>query len=151
VVLSPTSRGLVPEDNPLCLGPSGVVGYPPASLAVREADLLIGIGSRFSDLQTYRWTLVEPGVPIVQVDLDPTEIGRHYPTTVGIVADARTFAEALLDATADLTPDAERRGWVAGWLAAAAHGGRGRGDGRRAREPRLRRAKYLLVSSRPAR
>src|SRR5207237_2031982 len=109
VVLGPSSRGLVPEDHPLCLGPSGVLGYPPASRAVRDADLLIGIGSSFSDLQTHHWTLVEPGVPIVQVDLDPAEIGRHYPTAVGVVADARTFAEALLDAAAALNPDAAPR------------------------------------------
>ena len=114
LVLSPTSRGLVAEDHPLCLGPSGIVGYPPASRALREADLLLGIGSRFSDLQTGRWTLIEAGVPIVQADLDPSEVGRHYPVAVGAACDARLFAEGLVAAIegANLSADAERGEWT---------------------------------------
>lgn len=129
VVLSASSRGLVPEDHPLCLGSSGVIGYPAASRALREADLIVGLGARFSDLQTSRWQHIQPGVPIVQCDLDAAEIGQQYPVTVGVLADVRAFVDQLLIGAEHglpvddgqgglraepLAPDPDRQAWAAG-------------------------------------
>ena len=95
VVNSPTSRHAMPETHPLVLGPSGIVGYEPVGDAIREADLVLAIGSRLSDLQTARGALLPDGAPIVQVDIDSAAIGENHNVTVGIAADARSFAEAL--------------------------------------------------------
>jgi acetolactate synthase-1/2/3 large subunit len=115
VVNSPTSRGVLPESHPLVLGASGIIGYEPIGDAIREADLVLAIGSRLSDLQTSRGELLPIGAPLIQIDIDPAAIGREYPVTVATVADARAFAEALntiIEGTPLNVPDA-RRNWVA--------------------------------------
>jgi acetolactate synthase-1/2/3 large subunit len=115
VVNSPTSRGVLPETHPLVLGASGIIGYEPIGDAIREADLVLAIGSRLSDLQTSRGELLPVGAPLIQIDIDPAAIGREYPVTVAAVADARAFTEALnqaLERTLLDVPDA-RRNWTA--------------------------------------
>ena len=114
VVNTATSRGVVAETDELVMGPSGIVGFEPMGNAVREADLVLAIGSRLSDIQLSRGELLAPGAPIVQVDIDGAAIGRDPMPAVGIVADARAFTECLddaLDADADAIPEA-RRDWV---------------------------------------
>ena len=100
VVNTATSRNAVPETHPLVLGPSGIVGYEPVGDAIREADLILAIGSRLSDLQTARGALLPAGAPIIQVDIDSAAIGQNHVVAVGIAEDARAFAEALNDALA---------------------------------------------------
>jgi acetolactate synthase I/II/III large subunit len=114
VVNSPTSRHAMPETHPLVLGPSGIVGYAPVGDAIQEADLVLAIGSRLSDLQTARGDLLPDGAPIIQVDIDSGAIGQNHNVAIGIAADARSFAEALNTALDGMTldiPDA-RRAWA---------------------------------------
>jgi acetolactate synthase-1/2/3 large subunit len=114
VVNTATSRGVVPETHELVLGPSGIVGFEPMGNAIREADLVLAIGSRMSDVQLSRGELLPPGAPIVQVDIDGAAIGRDHVPTVAVVADARAFTErlnAVLDDAAPAVPEA-RRDWV---------------------------------------
>ena len=116
VVNTPTSRSAVRETHPLVMGPSGIVGYEPVGDAIREADMILAIGSRLSDLQTARGDLLPDGIPIVQVDIDPAAVGRNHDVAVGIVADARSFAGALNETLAENpidVPDA-RRDWTDG-------------------------------------
>jgi len=115
VVNSPTSRGVLPETHPLVLGASGIIGYEPIGDAIREADMVLAIGSRLSDLQTSRGELLPDGAPLIQIDIDPAAIGREYPVAVAAVADAWAFTEALnqaLERTPLDVPDA-RRNWAA--------------------------------------
>ena len=103
------ARGIISEDNPLCFGPIGVWGYSACNALLKSADLLIGLGFRFSDDTTMGWTTIAKGTKIIQVDIDPTEIGRQYPADVGIVADVDTFLVQLL---ATLKKGSMRpRGW----------------------------------------
>jgi len=114
VVNSPTSRHAMPETHPLVLGPSGIVGYAPVGDAIQEADLVLAIGSRLSDLQTARGDLLPDGAPIIQVDIDSGAIDQNHNVAIGIAADARSFAEALNTALDGMTldiPDA-RRAWA---------------------------------------
>ena len=114
VVNSPTSRHAMPETHPLVLGPSGIVGYAPVGDAIQEADLVLAIGSRLSDLQTARGDLLPDGAPIIQVDIDSGAIGQNQDVAIGIAADVRSFAEALNTALDGMTldiPDA-RRAWA---------------------------------------
>lgn len=126
VITSPNGMGLVPADDPLTLGFIGRNGAYPANQAGRFADLVICIGTRFDDRSSsswhpgYSWNF--PATKLLQVDIDPAEIGRNYPPTLGILADAKTFAAQLIDALAersDVTPEsfAEWRSEVAGWRA----------------------------------
>lgn len=114
VVSSPTSRNAVPETHPLVLGPSGIVGYQPVGDAIREADLVLAIGSRLSDLQTARGELLPAGAPIIQVDIDADALGQNHAVTVAVAADARAFTECLNDTLAAQASEipAARRDWA---------------------------------------
>jgi thiamine pyrophosphate-dependent acetolactate synthase large subunit-like protein len=114
VVNSPTSRNAVPETHPLVLGPSGIVGYEPVGDAIKEADLVLAIGSRLSDLQTARGALLPGDAPIIQVDIDSAAIGQNHAVTVGIAADARACAAALNEALVveNIKISSARRDWV---------------------------------------
>ncbi len=72
-----------------------------------RADGLLAVGCRFSQASTGSWTLTPPE-SLVQVDIDPAELGRHYPVTLGIAADARVTLEALLSAL----PAENRHPWT---------------------------------------
>jgi acetolactate synthase-1/2/3 large subunit len=66
-----------------------------------EADGLLAVGCRFTQLATGGWTLPLPlplGKSVAQIDIDPDEIGRHYPAAASAVGDARLALQALLDA-----------------------------------------------------
>ncbi|PPR61649.1 MAG: Acetolactate synthase isozyme 3 large subunit [Alphaproteobacteria bacterium MarineAlpha4_Bin2] len=95
VVNSPTSRGVLPETHPLVLGCAGIIGYEPVGSAITEADLVLAVGSRLSDIQTSRGDLLPKDTAVIQVDINPDGIGREYPVAVGIVSDAKAFTEAL--------------------------------------------------------
>ncbi|MFQ5850020.1 MAG: thiamine pyrophosphate-binding protein [Candidatus Binatia bacterium] len=96
VVTTDSARGAIPEDHPLSFGVVGSLGKVTACEAMRGSDLILGIGVRFSDISTVEWSLIEKGVPIIQVDLDPNEIGRQYPSAYGIEADAKRFLAGFL-------------------------------------------------------
>ncbi len=100
VITSPNGMGCVPMDDPLALGFIGRNGAYPANQAGRYSDLVITIGTRFDDRSSstwhvgYSWNF--PKTKLVHVDIDPTELGRNYPPTIGIIADAKVFMRQLL-------------------------------------------------------
>jgi acetolactate synthase-1/2/3 large subunit len=111
--------------DPLSLGFIGRNGAYPANQAGRHADLVIAIGARFDDRSAsswhpgYSWNF--PQSQLLHVDIDPQELGRNYPPTLGLIADARTFLRQLLNALSRVTIDGGRftpwHGEVAGWQA----------------------------------
>lgn len=130
VITSPNGMGCVPADDPLTLGFIGRNGAYPANQAGRYSDLVLTIGTRFDDRSSsswhpgYSWNF--PSTKLVHVDIDPQELGRNYPTTVGIVADAKVFVRQLLNALPSRAQiDASRYapwreqvlGWVREWSA----------------------------------
>jgi acetolactate synthase-1/2/3 large subunit len=102
VITSPNGMGCVPADDPLTLGFIGRNGAYPANQAGRHADLVITIGTRFDDRSSsswypgYSWNF--PKTRLIHVDLDPQELGRNSPPTLGIIADAKVFTAQLLAA-----------------------------------------------------
>lgn len=88
-------RGVFPETHPLFIGVPGRWGNRSASEALKESDCVLAVGSRFSDVTTENWRLVDPSATLIQVDIDPNEIARQYPVDIGLVADCKMF---LIDA-----------------------------------------------------
>jgi acetolactate synthase-1/2/3 large subunit len=88
-------KGALPADHRLHLGVAGVWGEYPATEAVRNADVILAIGARFNDLHTGSWipgyVYNIPPTRLIQVDIDPEEIGRNYPVEIGMVGDAKAF------------------------------------------------------------
>lgn len=130
VITSPNGMGCIRGDHPLALGFIGRNGAYPANQAGRHADLVITLGTRFDDRSAsswqpgYSWNF--PSTKLVHVDIDPQELGRNYPPTLGVIADVKTFARQLLKAlpsrpaitaTGFATWGAQVRGWQAQWEA----------------------------------
>lgn len=92
-------KGAYAEDRPLSLGVAGRSGTGHANQACGACDLLIAIGTHFSDIDTGGWTLFDiPGkTKLIHIDIDPSEIARVYPTEVGLWSDAGLALEALVE------------------------------------------------------
>jgi acetolactate synthase-1/2/3 large subunit len=85
-----SGKGVVSDDSPYVLNSVAAYEY------WKDVDLLIGIGSRL-ELQHFRWRWQPPGLKIVRIDIDPTEMVRLRPQ-VGVVADSAVGTAALSDA-----------------------------------------------------
>lgn len=115
VVTSLPAKGILPEDHPLSLGPVGRAGWECAAKATREADVILAVGCRFTDAHTGYWIKGAiyniPPTKLIQIDIDPNEIGRNYPVEVGIVGDARTVLLDLIDIMGT-TKEVNRSPWL---------------------------------------
>lgn len=99
-----TSAGhgdVAPNDHPLYAGTVGARGNPVATALMREADLILALGTRLGFNTTrFQRDSFGPDVRIVQVDIDPIAVGRYFPVAVGIVGDAAAVAAALCETAA---------------------------------------------------
>jgi acetolactate synthase I/II/III large subunit len=94
------AKSAILETDPLFRGMVGLYGRSCTNHIVDEADLIIYAGSNTSDHTTANWKLPKVGTPIIQIDLDPVEIGRNYPGTIGIQSDVKLGLEALANTSA---------------------------------------------------
>jgi pyruvate dehydrogenase (quinone) len=88
-----TSRGkdFVEYDNPYNVGMTGIIGGPAGYHAILDCDVLLMLGADFA------WTQFYPDTAkIIQIDADPTHIGRRHPVAIGAVGDIKTSLDALL-------------------------------------------------------
>ncbi len=85
-----------PSGHPLSLGMLGMHGMYWANIAVDQADLIVGVGMRFDDRVTGRASTFAPHARIVQIDIDPEQIGRNVPVEVPLPGDAKAVLQALL-------------------------------------------------------
>ena len=106
-------KGVVPDRHPLQLGITGFWGSELANRSTREADLVLAIGTRFAETDSSSWdpryTWAFPPAKLIQIDLDPDEIGRNYPVEFGAVADASSAVTAIERAVRGLHPQPVRR------------------------------------------
>jgi acetolactate synthase-1/2/3 large subunit len=86
-------KGALPDDHPLVLGMTGFWGTKFINDSCRDADVVLALGTRFSEADCSSWypeyTFSFPPSRLIQIDIDPAEIGRNYPVEIGAVADAR--------------------------------------------------------------
>jgi acetolactate synthase-1/2/3 large subunit len=97
-------KSAFPEDHPLALGCVGFFGHDPAKLTLKKGktDVLLAVGTIFHQISTRGWAADFGADKIVQIDIDPTEIGKNYPIVVGIVGDAKLVLADLIDRVASL-------------------------------------------------
>ena len=99
VVTSYSRNDVVPTGHPLVVGPIGRAGAPEAKALLQGADLILAAGTRLAQFTTfYDHSVIPAKVPIVQIEVDPKEIGRNYPVEVGLAGDARETLRALIAA-----------------------------------------------------
>lgn len=98
-------KGVFPESHPLSLGTTGIWGARVANDTARTADVILAVGTAFGEADCSSWrpehTFNIPGTTLIQIDLDPQEIGKSYPVDVGIVGDARATLTQLSAALGD--------------------------------------------------
>ena len=99
IAMSPGHGDAIPFGHPLNAGQMGPRGNPVASRLVNEADVILALGTRLGFNSTfYSYDNINRDAAIIQVEIEPTEIGRHFPVSLGIWADAPTVADQLADA-----------------------------------------------------
>jgi len=102
VATSLMGKGAIDETNPLAMGMTGFWGTKVSNQTVREADVILAVGTKFAEADCSSWmpeyTFAIPPARLIHVDIDPEEIGKNFPTEVGIVGDARSVLEDLLAA-----------------------------------------------------
>ena len=98
VAASYTAKGVFPEDHPLAMGCLGVGGRPYAQRFFREADLILALGTTFSEGTTlgFGHRVIPGGAKIIQIDIDPRELGRNYPCQLSVQADAKAALRAII-------------------------------------------------------
>ncbi len=88
---TPQGRGVIPEDHPRCF-------LSARSLAFREADVILFLATRFNYIISHgQAPRFNPEAKVIQVNIDPTEIGRNRPVDVGIMGDAKAVLKQMLD------------------------------------------------------
>jgi acetolactate synthase-1/2/3 large subunit len=114
VATSMNGKDLLPSDHPLNVGVPGLYARASANQVVLEADLVFYIGSNAGSQVTLNWTVPSPGsARIAQIDIEPTELGRHYTDAVGILGDAKLTLTQMLGLLTEPSNDEDRDRWVA--------------------------------------
>jgi 3D-(3,5/4)-trihydroxycyclohexane-1,2-dione acylhydrolase (decyclizing) len=111
---SQAGKGAVHWEEPLNLGPPGVTGGDAANKALTEADLILGVGTRFQDFTTGSWTVFSnPERKLVSINVTGYDAAKHG--AMSLVADAKIAIEALSAALGNQSwpdrDDAARKSW----------------------------------------
>ena len=88
VVSTLMGKGSFPNSHPLYLGLYGYHGRIAANTAITEADVIIGVATRFGDRSTGNTLHFAPQARIVHIDIDPAEVGKNIQALIPIVGDA---------------------------------------------------------------
>jgi len=88
-------KGAFPETHPLSLGSIGMHGNPVANKLLCEADVMLAVGTRFSDRATGQLDHFCAPTKKIQIDIDTAEIGKNVDVDIPIVADAKKALQAL--------------------------------------------------------
>ncbi len=97
VATTPNGKETIPAAHPLAVGMTGSYGRSCANRLVLEADVVVMVGTRAGGITTGNWHVPAVGSTVIQIDINPEEIGRNYPVEVAIVGDARKALVALVN------------------------------------------------------
>lgn len=90
-----SGKGAIAEDHPLSVGVTGSMGTSAAAAAFAEADTVLLAGCKAGGGATFGWSLPRPEQAVVQLDIDPAELGRAFPVRAALLADAQAGLSAL--------------------------------------------------------
>lgn len=103
------ARDCFPADHPLCTWMVGMHGTKASNMAVTESDLVIALGSRFSDRVIGDPSKFAANARILHIDIDPAEINKNIQSTSHLIGNIRSVLERLLP----LVAEKKRAGWIA--------------------------------------
>jgi acetolactate synthase-1/2/3 large subunit len=97
IVTTIMGKGAVPEDHPLCLGVIGMHGRECARTAFAECDLVLAVGTRFSDRSAGNQNVLGDDTRIIHVDIDSGEVSKASNSLVKIVGDAKKALRMIIE------------------------------------------------------
>lgn len=109
VATSLNAKAMFPYDHPLALGVCGLYSRACANRAVCEADLVFFVGSHTGGQVTNDWRIPPQGTPVIQLDINASELGRSYPIALGLQGDAKTSLRRMIEHAETLPP---RTAWL---------------------------------------
>jgi acetolactate synthase-1/2/3 large subunit len=119
VATSLNAKAMFPFDHPLAVGVCGLYSRACANRTVCEADLVFFIGSHTGGQVTNEWRIPPKGTPVIQLDINPSELGRSFPITLGLQGDAKASLRKMIDHAEAVAPRSEWIGraqeWVRDW------------------------------------
>jgi acetolactate synthase-1/2/3 large subunit len=104
---------LVPDNHPLYIGVPGTYSRSCTNKILSRADLVLYIGSQTAGQVTHFWKIPAAGTSVIQIGIDPSDLGRNYPNRVSILGDAKTALQMLNQVVAS---DGNKGGRNAKWI-----------------------------------
>jgi acetolactate synthase I/II/III large subunit len=102
-------KGVLPDDHPFTLGMTGFWGTQFINDQCLKADWVLGLGTRFKEADCSSWypdyTFNFPPSKLIHIDIEPSEIGRNFPTEIGAVADVNQALKVLNRVARELYPN----------------------------------------------
>lgn len=102
------ARSSFPANHPLCTWMIGMHGTKASNMGVTECDLLISLGSRFSDRVILDSSKFAQNAKVVHIDIDPAEINKNIPAYTSLVGDLKQILNRLIPSV----EKKERRKWI---------------------------------------
>ncbi len=104
-------KGSFPENHPLSLGSIGMHGNPAANKLIGESDVLLAVGTRFSDRATANLDSFAPNAKKIHIEIDNAEINKNIEIDIPIVADAKKALKMLFITTSKKLQKVEGTMW----------------------------------------
>ncbi len=101
ILTTPCGRGIVSEDHPLAVGLVGLYRTKVGKRLYEEADVLLGLGTRFEEFQSGAWKYYPQNAKYIQVDIDSFEIGRNWIPDIAIVGDIKLVLRDMVSVVKD--------------------------------------------------
>ena len=108
VATSLTAKDVILDHHPLAVGVAGIYSRACANQAIAEADLVFFVGAHAGGQVTANWKVPAVGTPVIQLDIDPQQLGRNYPNAVSLHADAKVGLRHMVDAAQTKSPEAAK-------------------------------------------
>ena len=106
-------QGCMSDRHPLMLGQTGFWGFELTHAKTTKADQILILGSRMAEADSSSWykgvTFDQAVTKFMQIDIDPTEIGRNYPVEIGAIADLKRALAQILEAAKEIKPEGINR------------------------------------------
>lgn len=105
-------QGCLPDTHPLMIGQTGFWGTNFTHGFTTEADVILGLGTRFAEADSSSWyqgvTFNPDTTTFLQIDIDPAEIGRNYPVKIGAIADLKIALKQILTEVKAICPNGKQ-------------------------------------------
>ena len=103
------AKAMFPADHPLAVGTPGNYSRECSNRILCRADMVFFVGSRTGGQLTHDFRIPPQGTPVIQLDINPEEIGRNYPVEVGLQGDTKASLAAMMKSS---QPGPDRTTWL---------------------------------------